>query len=101
MLAPNGKWTTYTTENSGLASDIINDLVLDKQDQVWIATYDGASVLAPNGQWTNYSKADLGLTDDDLWLSALDVDEQGRVSFNQNRLSASWRIPSRIEKSGS
>ncbi len=79
VLGSDGKWTTYNTKNSDLANDMIHGLAMDKQGRVWMTTYDGVSVLAPNNQWTNYTKADLGLTNDDVWLSDLDVDEQGRV----------------------
>jgi ligand-binding sensor domain-containing protein len=79
MLPPDGKWSTYTPENSGMADAPIYALASDGQSQVWIGYYGGLSVLAPSGEWTNYTNTDLGLTGDHTFVTALSVDDQGKV----------------------
>jgi streptogramin lyase len=70
-------WTIYTAANSGLAYDMMWDLAVDEQGQVWVGTSGGVSVLDPAGNWTTYTSANSGLVDDGL--NALTIDKQGRV----------------------
>jgi streptogramin lyase len=40
----------YDSFNSGLASQGINDILVDSENQVWVATFEGISVLNPNAE---------------------------------------------------
>jgi len=43
MLAPDGSWTTYTSDDSGLANDGINALAIDEAGYVWVGSFRGLS----------------------------------------------------------
>ena len=45
-------WVNYTMGNSNLMSNFINDLFVDNNDNLFLATYQGISKLEPNGTMT-------------------------------------------------
>ena len=55
-LSPNGQWTHYTTQNSGLPADGISALAVDGQDRLWVATSAAPPILA----WGQSLLAGLG-----------------------------------------
>jgi sugar lactone lactonase YvrE len=45
VLTPDGSRTNYTTVNSGLAGNRVQDIVIDGQGKVWVGTWGGLNVL--------------------------------------------------------
>ena len=45
MLTPNGSWTSYKQQPSGLGSNNINDIFIDRENTKWIATPDAGITL--------------------------------------------------------
>ena len=64
-VVENGTITTLTTNNSPLASGIINGLGVDSEDNLWIAfIYEGAiQKVTPTGDWTSYTAANYPVID--------------------------------------
>jgi hypothetical protein len=84
VLAPDGSWTTYTSEDSGLVYNAVHVLAIDEATRVWVGTrWVGLSVLAPDGSWTTYTPDNSGLVDD--CVEALAIDEAGRVWVGTQR----------------
>ena len=48
-------WSTYTPGKTELSSTDVEAVVIDKNDQLWIGSYDGVKVFDPNTGWTNYT----------------------------------------------
>lgn len=48
-------WTIYTKANSPLTTNQINCLTIDKNDNVWIGTYNGYLHKISNNVWSTYS----------------------------------------------
>ena len=46
-LDTNGQWTTFTSANSGLASDIVMAMTEDSSGRIWFATASGVSSFLP------------------------------------------------------
>lgn len=54
-------WTTYTRENSGLLSNTMMGITVDKNDNLWLATY-GVGVTKYDGtNWQNYDVDNSGI----------------------------------------
>lgn len=71
-------WTVYDTANSNLPSNAIRALAVDKQEQMWAGTENGAAVLR-DSQWVTYTMANSGLVSN--MVNAIAVDDLGRVWF--------------------
>jgi ligand-binding sensor domain-containing protein len=82
VLAPDGSWTTYTSEDSGLLNDYVNALAIDEAGRVWVGTDGGLSVLTPDGSWTTYTSRNSGLVA--YSIEALAIDAVGRVWAGTN-----------------
>jgi sugar lactone lactonase YvrE len=55
-------WTSYTSQNSGLAWDGVSDIAFDAQGQAWFTTFSrGVSTLSPDGVWGSYNVRTSGL----------------------------------------
>jgi ligand-binding sensor domain-containing protein len=65
------KWVVYTTANSGIVDDITNSLLIDKQNNKWVATYKGVSKLQ-DSTWTSYSVTNSGLPNNTVYSIGLD-----------------------------
>jgi ligand-binding sensor domain-containing protein len=76
-------WTVYNQENSGLPNDDVQDIAIDSQGKIWIATsgtiYDNTGGVAMfNGMnWTVYTQENSGLPDNGV--TALDFDIEGNL----------------------
>ena len=72
VLVYNGlEWTTYTTANSDLPSDVIFDLTVDNENRIWAATYAGIAQF--NGQeWATVYSSDNELKDNLTYGIAFD-----------------------------
>ncbi|MBN1290657.1 MAG: hypothetical protein JXB48_02375, partial [Candidatus Latescibacteria bacterium] len=66
-------WINYTTENSGLISNHINVMVVDKYDRKWFGT-DTGLVVYDGRNWITYSTAD-GLVDNTITALTIDDDD--------------------------
>ncbi len=86
-------WTTYTRENSGLASNKVCGIAFDAANNAWIGTKSGVSVF-DGEDWTTYTREDNGLSDycglsidssDRVWVS---IWKQGVAVFD----GASWMV---------
>ena len=69
------EWIVYDTANSGLPSDLVRDLAIDEQGNIWMGTRGGGLANFDGVNWTVYNTANSGLPDD--LIVALAIDEQG------------------------
>lgn len=83
-LAPDGTWTTFTTED-GLASNDVRAIAVGPDGALWFSTQAPASVygrgvsrLAPDGTWTTFTTED-GLASNEV--SAVAVAPDGALWF--------------------
>jgi ligand-binding sensor domain-containing protein/PKD repeat protein len=81
VLLADGTWTTYTTAStdSGLGSDYVYAIAVDKEGNAWFAVEEGVSVLLADGTWTTYTTDNSGLGSD--YVRAIAVDEEGNAWF--------------------
>jgi ligand-binding sensor domain-containing protein len=49
----------YTAQNSGLADDQVNHLLVDSAGGVWVATTQLLSYFDPDGNWQHFSESDF------------------------------------------
>lgn len=69
-------WTVYTSSNSGLASNLIYDIDIDEEGNVWMATYSGLAKLSGT-TITNYAHNNLSTT-----FYSLDIGPDGTAWAN-------------------
>jgi ligand-binding sensor domain-containing protein len=77
-LAQNGVWVNYTKANSGLYSDSIYSIVVDKNHNLWLGTHKGLDQF-DGTTWTSYYRDltkvpsgdinDLNYSFDALWIA--------------------------------
>jgi streptogramin lyase len=54
-------WKTFTTENSGLPTDLIYSLAVDKQNNVWVGT-NGSGIAVYDGiLWKKWDMSNMGI----------------------------------------
>ena len=63
-------WTTYTTRD-GLSGNFISDILVDRDNTLYVATEGGVSVLS-QGRWKRLTTAD-GLADDGVFTAVVDA----------------------------
>lgn len=76
----------YTTSNSKLASNMINFVFVDEQDQMWVGTDNGIAIVNKKGKWKIYEKGhsmeSMTYNAEGLWLvsdqSMWVIDQFGR-----------------------
>lgn len=56
-------WLVYDMSNSGIASNVVNDVTFSGSNTVWFATRAGVSKLS-GGAWTTYNVSNSGLLND-------------------------------------
>ena len=86
MLSFDGNtWTLYTPENSILPCRIINKIVVDRDNTIWLGTAmfqsQGGLVKIQNGVWTEFDLSNSALPYN--WVDDIDVDNQGGVWIAQ------------------
>jgi ligand-binding sensor domain-containing protein len=64
-------WTSYTTQNSGIQSNSILDIEIDKDDNIWLATVGGLTKY-DGTNWDVYNTANSGLASD--WINGIALD---------------------------
>lgn len=78
VLAANSGWISYTVEltDSGLPSNVVNDIVNDARDNVWFATEKGLAKFSPNAslekRWTIFNRSNSPLPSDNITAIAMD-----------------------------
>ncbi|ABW66600.1 two-component regulator propeller domain-containing protein [Desulfosudis oleivorans] len=65
-------WTTYTTENSGLAGNNIRAIIVSSDGNIWFATNAGASWF-DGTDWATYNTGNSGLVSDGVSCLAEDI----------------------------
>ena len=63
-------WTTYNESNSAIPDDDIRSLVVDKNNHLWIGTWDGDASELIGSSWTNFANINGG--DNEIWAIAVD-----------------------------
>ena len=71
-------WTTYTTDNSDLPSDLIYSIAVDKNNKKWIGTNSGVARF-DGVTWTTFTKKNSGLIDDKI--NAIAVEKNNTIWF--------------------
>jgi hypothetical protein len=66
------KWTTYKRANTGLPSDFVTYITVDKDHRKWISTWGGLAIF-DNTNWVTYTAANSGLPNDKLGRMAFDA----------------------------
>jgi RHS repeat-associated protein len=81
-LATGDNWTTFDTNNSGLLGNIIQDIAIDGENNIWLASLvstssgGGVSVLLAGGGWHTYTPDNSGLAN--AFVRSIAVDRSGR-----------------------
>lgn len=76
-------WTTYNTDNSGLADDWVKNLGIDQYGRVWVASTSGRlNLLDTSGEWADYTPIapEISL----YFPEVLTIDPQGRIWIGSN-----------------
>lgn len=77
------QWIRYTTANSQLPSDQVNDIAVGPDGRIWVATADGAASLSPDGSnWDVFNTRD-GLPGNTILV--IRVASNGDVWFGTTR----------------
>lgn len=112
LRVENKEVTQYKADNADIGSDTINDLFIDPNNQVWIATNKGFS-LFEKGEWRKYDTSNTPLFEN--YISEVGVNKSGDILVGNGRAgtggmllysNGSWRtftsensaIPSTIIK---
>ncbi len=72
----NGTWTTYTTENSDMPENALNDIAVDSQNTKWFTTGSSGLVSFDGTNWNNYT-TENGLPTNNL--GKIRIDTQGKM----------------------
>ncbi|HUM67575.1 MAG TPA: PKD domain-containing protein [Chloroflexota bacterium] len=81
-LDSGNNWTTYDTGNSGILGDIVEDIAIDRDNNVWMVTSvsaidgGGVSVLRQSDEWFTYTPDNSGLASP--FVRSIAVDRGGR-----------------------
>lgn len=94
----NTVWTTFNPQNSGIASNLVNDVAFDSEGTAWIATVRGLSRF-DGVNWKTYNKDNSGLQSNDLetidiygiekWIGTY---QNGIARFIENPQNPVWKI---------
>ncbi|MDR2621644.1 MAG: T9SS type A sorting domain-containing protein, partial [Dysgonamonadaceae bacterium] len=75
-------WTTYNIDNSGIPSNSIMDIEVDKEDNLWLATYGQVGVTKYDGtNWQSYNVDNSGIAFNEVSKITLDY-YRDRIWFN-------------------
>lgn len=76
------KNTYFHNENNGLNNNFINDIILDKQDNVWLSTNKGITVLTPEQTLRNFNQEFL--TNIEYISQSSAIDQTGNIYLGGN-----------------
>lgn len=71
------EWFSYTSENAGLVSESVSDLMFDSRGRLWAATLGGGVSVLEAGAWHHYRVANSDLPFNTV--QALYEDETGKI----------------------
>lgn len=74
-------WILYNTDNSGLLSNEVHVIAVDKHNNKWIGTAGGLSKF-DGSNWTNYSMSNSSLASN--WIWSIAFDNSGNVWIGTN-----------------
>lgn len=80
----NDQFTNYTTNNSALPGNLINDIFIDQNSKVWVATNFGFAAFE-NEVWSFYTSANTPLVVDNV--SAIRVNKKNEVLVGNGNVS--------------
>lgn len=75
-------FTHFTSANSGLPYDVVNEITEDKQGFIWLGTSSGLSRF-DGTNFRNYTKEDFGLNS--AWVTSLCTDEESNLWVGTDR----------------
>lgn len=70
-------WIVYNTTNSGLQHQIITDITITSNGDVWIANYDQGVAMFDGINWVNYNVLNSGLSNNSL--TSIKADENDNI----------------------
>jgi streptogramin lyase len=80
MMFDGESWTSYNPKDSGLDVGIVEDMVLDQLDRVWLVTFSGGVYMFDTKEgWVNFSPDPIGISVE--YPDAMKVDQKGRIWF--------------------
>lgn len=77
VLKDTSVWVDYSTNTSGLPSNLLSCLAIDKQNNIWIGTRDAGVVKYDGINWVNYNMDNSELFSN--YITAIEVTESGEV----------------------
>jgi len=81
----------YSTTNSGIVSNRVEAIAIDKDQTVWFATDQGISALSASGEWATYNTSNSGLLNN--WILDIAFDREGNGWFGVNNNGVAMRCP--------
>jgi sugar lactone lactonase YvrE len=87
IMDASGKWSAYSTSNSGLANNWVEALAIDSRGRLRIGTKDGLSTLGSNGKWSTYNTDNSPLLENQVTavlIEAQDVATQTLFTEREN-----------------
>lgn len=87
--------TVYNSANSGLGSDMINDIFIDHTNTVWVATLKGFSFFQ-DGKWITYDSSNTPLFDN--YISEIGVNKSGDILLGNGRAGSGGLV---LKRNGS
>ncbi len=72
------KWVTYTMAD-GLATNIVNEVAIAPDGNIWFGCYPGGATKFDGHTWTVYNKTNSGIVNNDV--TSIDFDSEGNVWF--------------------
>ena len=80
VMAEAAEWTVYTSDNSGLPDNRVNEVKIDDDGNIWVGTEKGLARF-DGTNWATWNPANSGLPFSKI--RALAVDGQGNVWVGQ------------------
>ncbi len=77
------QWVIYTTNNSGLPSNIVMEMVIDSTNAKWFATSGGLARFK-NNVWTVWDTSNSPLTSNGLWSITQDKENNFWIATRRN-----------------
>jgi ligand-binding sensor domain-containing protein len=81
-------WTTYNISNSGLSSNTIFDMKIDKNQNLWLSTSGGGLVkFDRKNTWSIYDQSNSGIAFNSINMTEIDSSGYKWVAHNESGLS--------------
>jgi ligand-binding sensor domain-containing protein len=56
-----GDWSNFTSQNSGIGTGGVSDLLIDTRGRLWVATLGGGFSIMDGSEWRHYRVSNSGL----------------------------------------